>query len=309
MKYKKAYFAVCVISLAACAQLVSPPDMAATPSLEISPTEVEFPATVPATPSPSLTSIPTLAGTLEPFPAVSEKLMTSTYFNDTSICELPCWNGVVVGKSRLADAQAAMESVFGLSESQAMYASETGKADTPEQYYVEYLWNSPDDASEPDKFNGLLGVRFFIERTTTIVKRIGIYWVNDTPGVQIHRTLGDVLRSSDRPPTYISVRFNQSERADIVESRVSVDYQDGYGAGFTSSLVVSKYNNNGQPLEGLLCLDTEFEGFLYVVEPFTDNQNNLPQLQELSEYSPQQIYDLALTQPNSCVPVRIESGK
>jgi hypothetical protein len=316
-----------LLVLSSCtANIITPTPILLLPTESLEPTETLSPThttTVTMTPTvtatATVTPTPTLvipSGTLEALSPIPFSMVQSPYFADSTICELPCWNGLTPGISKRQDVVRVMQEIFGLDDAQSL-GMYSGDADIPEMYWIDYIWGSIFADATTVSTNQYIRIRFWIAKNTDVVHEIGVRWINDPdkPGVELKRSMADFLRSMNHPPSTIGMELRLLERADLVKNQITMLYSEGIGVSFPYFMKATEYDSGDIPIKARMCLDEPMDGYAFVVEPFSSDLTGLSDIQEyligsareetpieqFTEYTPQEIYELVLDQPSVCL--------
>jgi hypothetical protein len=229
------------VTLAGC--LSSNPEtlaMTSTSPLLQTPAPVSTPSVVAAV--PGITVLPT-STPIGPTPVLPLSTDTDFFLDDLFFgsaapnCQLPCWQGLVVGQSSMADVQRMFDTTFDF-QGKVDFAQNNPLQDKNEVayfknissvFYTGYIWKYP---------NSQIYVVALVNSNMNILDGLVIRaFVSDPLAYKVHLTVQSVLRQLGTPNVFMA-QLSQSEAAEVGGANILMVYQKGLVFEFTSSIPI-----------------------------------------------------------------------
>jgi hypothetical protein len=259
---------------------------------ELAPTATSKAVSTP-TPRPTLTSQPTRPPTQTPTPtpdvpppALSDTLLTNDFFfgpGSVPGCELPCWQGLVVGESGRAEIQAMYDTVLGFNGTRQFILDNPDQSSRiwlPDEYWGGgYLWfGLPGDPATEGSEN--FAVSFVYEMET--FRLVELKFRSSVPRFNASLSPQRVIRELGEP-SHLIIAVRGGERGDRLGLSLELLYVDGYVFQFSEAFIPTDPNDDAVEV----CLGHSYwqaGGYdvggitIRIFEPFGESLGNLPPL-------------------------------
>lgn len=329
IKSVKIRITILILTLAGLTACAAPQPVTVSPSLLPTVTPSPTVATATQTPSPTATRIPSSTPIL-PTPVLPKSDETNIYLADLlfsqaySNCQLPCWQGLIIGQSTPEQARRLFNDSFafnGISDL-SFNTRDTeflGVEGLKGYYPLGYEWVTEGD---------IISIGTLFEVDKEVLAGIVFKWITGDYGRPAVRITPQQVIEEIGLPDHFLVATDGTARADIGNARIQLIYHQGIVVNFDHFIpieVVFDPANPGyfQSRTEELCLDNQDEiewviGSILLTESFdpdladlsslqrrfTTNVINFRQLKPLSDVfdiSPEGLTELVHTQDNVCL--------
>jgi len=230
--------------------------------------------TATATRPPSPTPEPT-PSTNAPMPPLPRSVYRDFFLGGSGPgCELPCWNGLIIGESVQEDIRAVLDNVFGLSSEPGplVASSFLGESGLEGIDVVECEWNR--------ECNRLL-VYFWMTEETNILQGMWFRWEEDSR-YRSQMTLQNIIRELGSPSRLLILLEGPQENS-VSYDVVALYEERGVVFRLLDSLPVSYVTGpgGGEEIITEVCLEEQFgRGEAYITEPFENEFQDMSPFQE-----------------------------
>lgn len=276
-----------VMALAGCGNVDAPASTATVPP---QPSQLAATTMPTASPRPTLTETPSSTPTVtptagpSPTPAPTPAFGSARVGNDFLFgnqpegCELPCWQGLVVGKSNIEDVQSMFDTAFGLNDSYD-FVETTNQAYPPGIVVAEHSWQFVPGRE-------LFAISVWFDETDQLTEAIDFMAVS--PEFERYTSPQRILRELGMP-SYGLMSIGRTEIDTRGTGRLMFFYfEQGFSVLYTGIPVwINTMNTNDFADDtAQICMNTLSSGMghytvhVYLTQPFPDGLIKLSPIQD-----------------------------
>lgn len=209
----------------------------------------------------------------QPMPSLDEATLSDLFFGDsaTSSCDLPCWQGIVVGESKIGAAFDAFETVFRLDANQ--HPPENINLNMLGLDVIAYSW------ANPEPYGGdIFRIQAWYDTNTDIIYSLGFYWDATEVPLDLPSPF-HVLKERGLPSNIYALAEVGGTLGNYILFLV---YDDGVTFYYISDLLTVNLIETEHEYvpEMTVCLDDTYVGYVKISLPNPDNQTIATSLQD-----------------------------
>jgi hypothetical protein len=233
-------------------------------------TEVAAIKATTLTPTSVPTATPTLPSPARSIPTIGDFTLGRDFLfeHETPSCQLPCWQGLIVGESDREDVRSVFEDVFGYSGSEDIFTY-SGDSGIPGMIALRNSW------SPATQLGTAFGVEVIIEESSSILESVSFSWgSNGFVNMSPQRTIEELGE-----PEYIMTAVPRAGMGKMARVIMTMIYAEGISFDFFYILDI-----DDKPTEDTVtfCLSQQEEledGSVTIVQPLVGGLQDLTPVQ------------------------------
>ncbi len=250
-------------------------------------------------------------GTPAATPALPGEFLDHLFFEQgISDCQLPCWKGLEIGVSTIADLQDVFDRELGFSG--YFYPLPQGRVEAPGYDRVGHDWNVDNSA---DSYFAILA---WYKQGSNVLQGLDFFWGTDSQ-FQSNMSPQRVMQQLGEPDYFLaSFELGGQGKNIHLTTAMLMIYKIGVSFYYSGNIPVQMSEDNVTPLSAQFCLNDDFSKNAGIRQPFPDDFDDLSSLQEMALAGREQLTPIedillvsvselasrAMTEENPCFTIK-----